>query len=94
MCVRDYKDEKTGLEIPKGAVVNVPVNAIHHDKEYYEKPDEFYPEHFSPEKKAARNPYAFMPFGIGPRNCIGECPSFFNNFSLFYPFSLIFTRYK
>ncbi len=74
VCVRDYKDEETGLVIPKDALIDIPVNAIHHDKKYYEKPGEFYPEHFSPEKKAARNPYAFMPFGIGPRNCIVKYP--------------------
>jgi len=41
------------------------------DERFYEKPNEFYPEHFSPEKKAERNPYAYLPFGQGPRNCIG-----------------------
>ncbi|CAL8086078.1 unnamed protein product [Orchesella dallaii] len=70
-CVRDYKDAETGLFVPKGAFAIIPLHAIHHDKKYYEKPDEFYPEHFSPDKKTQRNPYAYMPFGIGPRNCIG-----------------------
>ncbi|CAL8086082.1 unnamed protein product [Orchesella dallaii] len=70
-CVKDYKDNDSGLFVPKGTVVFVPSNALHYDEQYYDNPDKFDPEHFSPEKKAQRNPYAYMPFGIGPRNCIG-----------------------
>jgi len=71
VCVKDYHDPSENLRIPKGAVVAVPVQNIHNDKQYYEYPDKFYPEHFTPENKAKRNPYAFLPFGTGPRNCIG-----------------------
>ncbi|ODM91576.1 Cytochrome P450 9e2 [Orchesella cincta] len=57
-CVRDYKDSETGLVVKKGTIVVVPVYAIHHDKQYYDNPDRFDPEHFAPDKKR-------------PRNCIG-----------------------
>lgn len=71
--MKEYRDSDSGLVVPKGTNVIIPLNAIHHDEQFYDNPDKFDPEmHFSPEKKAARNPYAFMPFGIGPRNCIGE----------------------
>jgi len=70
-CVKDYHDPAEKLTIPKGAFVGVPVLSIHNDKEHYERPEEFYPEHFSAENKAKRNPYAYLPFGTGPRNCIG-----------------------
>lgn len=72
VCAKEYRSPDIGLVIPKGALVAIPLNSIHHSKEFYENPDKFDPEHFSPEKKATRNPYAFMPFGMGPRNCIGN----------------------
>ncbi|CAL8144564.1 unnamed protein product [Orchesella dallaii] len=70
-CVKDYHDPESGLRIPKDATVIIPVDGIHNDTQYYEHPDKFYPEHFTPEKKAERNPYTYLPFGVGPRNCIG-----------------------
>ncbi|ODM88266.1 Cytochrome P450 6a2 [Orchesella cincta] len=70
-CTRDYKENESGLSIPKDSIVIIPVNAIHNDPQYYDNPDKFDPEHFSPDKKAQRNTYAYLPFGSGPRNCIG-----------------------
>ena len=71
-CVKEYRNPEFGLVVPKDALVGIPLSYIHNSKEYYENPDKFDPEHFRPDKKAARNPYAFMPFGMGPRNCIGS----------------------
>ena len=41
------------------------------DARYFEEPEKFRPENFSPESKSERGPYPFMTFGHGPRNCIG-----------------------
>lgn len=56
--------------IKKGTVVIIPTHAIHHDPRYFPDPEKFNPERFTPESKASRNPYTFMPFGHGLRNCI------------------------
>ncbi len=45
--------------------------ALHSDPAVYPNPKEFNPDNFSKENKAKRSPYSFMPFGQGPRGCIG-----------------------
>nr|CAH0107693.1 unnamed protein product [Daphnia galeata] len=60
-----------GINIKKGVVVTVPTYALHYDPEYYPDPFKFDPDRWSPENKANLNSYAYMPFGMGPRNCVG-----------------------
>ena len=45
---------------------------FHHNPKYFPDPNRFDPERFSPEAKAARPRFTFIPFSAGPRNCIGE----------------------
>lgn len=67
----DYKVSGTDITLDKGTEVLIPVYAIHHDPEIYEKPNEFRPERFNPSEDVKRHPQAFLGFGDGPRNCIG-----------------------
>ncbi|KAK3089105.1 hypothetical protein FSP39_000857, partial [Pinctada imbricata] len=60
-----------GYRVPKGAGINICIYAIHHDPEYWPEPYKFNPDRFSPGEKEKHHPYAFLPFGHGPRNCIG-----------------------
>ncbi|XP_077861674.1 cytochrome P450 3A8-like isoform X2 [Saccoglossus kowalevskii] len=60
-----------GISIPKGMLVAVSIYSIHHDSDIYPDPEKFIPERFSKEEKEKRHPYAWIPFGAGPRNCIG-----------------------
>ncbi|XP_067672070.1 cytochrome P450 3A11-like [Haliotis asinina] len=60
-----------GVTIPADMNVHANVWALHHDEEFWESPETFDPERFSNEKKSATAGYTFLPFGAGPRACIG-----------------------
>ncbi|KAL7738187.1 hypothetical protein ACLKA6_006525 [Drosophila palustris] len=57
--------------LPAGSQLIIPVYSIHHDPEYYPEPDRFLPERFTEEAIQQRPSCAFIPFGQGPRICIG-----------------------
>lgn len=65
----DY--EYNGMKIKKGMTVDVPIWALHHDPEIYPNPTKFDPERFNEENRNSRDSSAFLPFGSGPRNCVG-----------------------
>ncbi|XP_067907160.1 thromboxane-A synthase isoform X1 [Heterodontus francisci] len=60
-----------GQLIPAGMTLEVPVGVLHYDPKYWPEPEKFKPERFTPEMKAERHPYVYLPFGAGPRSCIG-----------------------
>lgn len=59
------------LVIEKGTKIMIPIYSIHHDPKYYPEPYTFDPQRFSPEEKAKRQSSTYLPFGDGPRFCIG-----------------------
>jgi len=61
-----------GYLIPEGTVLIVPIYAVHHHAALWSDPELFDPDRFSPENSRARHRYAYMPFGAGPRVCIGN----------------------
>ncbi|KFB49806.1 AGAP012292-PA-like protein [Anopheles sinensis] len=74
-CNRDYTfDDGEGLrfKIEKGRTIFIPISGLHSDPKYFPNPKKFDPERFSEENRHNINPGAYLPFGIGPRNCIGS----------------------
>lgn len=70
-CEKDYNLPGSDLVVERGIVALIPILGIHYDEEYYQNPDDFDPERFSEENKRKIPPFAYMPFGEGPRICIG-----------------------
>lgn len=73
-CTKDYEcnvDGKTFL-IERGKSIWLPISSIHHDPEIYNDPKKFDPERFNDENKHKIKPGSYIPFGLGPRNCIGS----------------------
>ncbi|KAJ3664760.1 hypothetical protein Zmor_000304 [Zophobas morio] len=66
------------LIIPENVTVTLSIYHVHRDPKCWEKPNEYYPEHFSAEATTKRNPYAFIPFSAGPRKCIAQQYSYAN----------------
>lgn len=62
----------TGLRLKKGDRIHIPVYHLQRNPLYYEQPELFRPERFLPEEIHKIKPYTYMPFGEGPRLCIGK----------------------
>nr|CAI5855769.1 unnamed protein product [Callosobruchus analis] len=71
MCNKSYTIPDTDITVEQGTRVFIPALGIHYDPEFYPDPEKFDPERFSEENKAARPNFTWLPFGEGPRICIG-----------------------
>ncbi len=69
-------DYCNGIPLKKGTDITGFVYGVHHNSNYWKDPETFDPERFSPERKKQQKPYTYIPFGGGPRYCIG------NNFAI------------
>jgi cytochrome P450 family 6 len=58
-------------EVEVGTPVAIPVYGIHHDPQYFPDPEHYDPERFSEENKNTRHRHSYLPFGDGPRICLG-----------------------
>ena len=74
VCQKDYelKYDNKVINVKKGTMIWFATAGFMRDPKYYPNPTKFDPERFSEENKHNINMDAFLPFGVGPRNCIGS----------------------
>lgn len=65
-------DRIGGVDIPKGSTVQMCIYAMHRHPRFWDNPEGFDPERFSPERSEGRPQFAYFPFGGGGRICIGR----------------------
>uniref|UniRef100_A0A1Y1N6S6 Cytochrome P450 n=1 Tax=Photinus pyralis TaxID=7054 RepID=A0A1Y1N6S6_PHOPY len=70
VCTKSYTIPDTNIVIKKGLPCFVSVYGLHHNSEFFPNPEKFDPERFSPENRPNIVSGSYLPFGIGPRNCI------------------------
>jgi cytochrome P450 family 6 len=70
-CTKDYHVPGTNFTIHKGTSVIVSLLGIHRDEQFFPNPEQYDPDRFTDEKHAYDKDM-YMPFGAGPRNCIGN----------------------
>ncbi|XP_028968861.1 cytochrome P450 4V2 [Galendromus occidentalis] len=58
--------------VPVGSEIIIYTSVLHRNPDVFPKPEEFDPDRFSTKNSRDRNPYAYLPFSAGPRNCIGQ----------------------
>ncbi|XP_055923101.1 probable cytochrome P450 9f2 isoform X3 [Eupeodes corollae] len=73
-CNKDfhYKDDEIDVTIKVGQHLWIPIVGYHLDERYFSDPLKFDPERFSDENKGSILPFTYLPFGVGPRNCIAN----------------------
>src|SRR6202046_1612089 len=65
-------DDRAGdVFIPRGSTVVVLIYGVHHSPQYWENPESFDQDRFSKANEKRNTPFAHLPFGAGPRGCIG-----------------------
>ncbi|XP_065207348.1 probable cytochrome P450 6a13 [Planococcus citri] len=71
-CKQNYRVPDTDAIISNNTPAIISIVGLHNDEKYFEKPNDFYPEHFTEVAKSKRPQHAYLPFGEGPRACIAK----------------------
>lgn len=71
--------------------VLIPIWSLHHDSRYFPEPEKFDPDRFSEDNRGTVDPNTYMPFGVGPRSCIGSRFALMEIKAIFYYILLNFS---
>jgi cytochrome P450 len=75
-CCSDYElpapNGNGTITLPAGTGVYIPAFGLHYDPTYVPEPEKFDPARFTEQNKRSRPNYTYIPFGEGPRMCIGK----------------------
>jgi cytochrome P450 len=82
------EDEIGGYRIEKQTNVLIPIVYLHHTERFWDEPKKFKPERFAPELRNSIDRFVYLPFGGGPRVCIG------NNFAMLEMELILITLYR
>ncbi|MCB1179978.1 MAG: cytochrome P450 [Leptospiraceae bacterium] len=82
------EDVLRGEKIPAGSIVSICTYGVHRNPKHWNDPEKFDPDRFLPEEEAKRHKFAYIPFGGGPRVCIG------NNFAFAEAMIILSTIYR
>ncbi len=66
------EDEIGGYYVAPNTVIAICIYTLHRHPDFWKDPEAFQPERFAPENSAGRHKFAYVPFGAGPRQCIGN----------------------
>ncbi|RLU18766.1 hypothetical protein DMN91_009123 [Ooceraea biroi] len=75
MCTEEFElkgSDGLTCRVQPGTDILIPTHGLHKDSRYWENPDVFDPDRFSPDRKHNIQKYTFLPFGEGPRMCVGQ----------------------
>ncbi|XP_065347617.1 cytochrome P450 9e2-like [Cloeon dipterum] len=72
ICGSNVSFPEFDLTIEKDTSIAIPIYGLHTDPDYFPEPFKFDPERFTEENKKNIKPFTYLPFGEGPRNCIGK----------------------
>ncbi|KAK4879729.1 hypothetical protein RN001_007875 [Aquatica leii] len=71
-CTEDCFIPETGVVLEKDTAVIIPTHWLHYNEKYFPEPHTYNPERFSEEQKRSIDPFFYLPFGTGPRSCLGR----------------------
>ncbi|XP_054161165.1 cytochrome P450 3A19-like [Oppia nitens] len=66
------KNRHTGITLRAGETIEFGIYAMHMNADYYPNPEQFNVDRFLPENRNQLTPYALLPLGLGPRQCIAK----------------------
>ncbi|XP_057319955.1 uncharacterized protein LOC130664163 [Microplitis mediator] len=74
-CTKDFKFvgfDNVECTVKPGTKITIPLEEMQKDEKYWQDPDEFDPERFNDENKSNQHKFVYLPFGGGPRICVGQ----------------------